>query len=123
MNFRKIRIGDLLIQKGLITEAQLKVALEEQKVKKERLGDILVQLGYITEKRLLEVLAEQLKVKIISDADVKANPELRKLISEDRARRLQILPVKVEGNLLHIATTDPTNVIALDEISRITHKM
>jgi type IV pilus assembly protein PilB len=118
----KFRLGDLLVKKGLITEVQLKVALEEQKIKNKRLGEILVDLGYIDEKKIIEVLADQLKIQAITAKDVKVTPDLQKIISESRALRLQILPIKIEENTLHVATTDPTNIIALDEIERITNK-
>ena len=122
MKLEKVRLGDLLIKKGLITEAQLKVALEEQKTLKMRLGDVLVKLGYVSEKDILQALAEQLNLKIITPNEVKVTPELRNIINENRARRLGILPVKIDGNFLHVATLDPTNIIALDEIARITNK-
>ncbi len=118
----KFRLGDLLVKKGLITEVQLKVAFEEQKVKNKRLGEILVDLGYIDEDKIIEILAEQLNVNIITANEVKVTPDLQNIISESRALRLNVLPIKVEGNKLHIATTDPTNIIALDEIERTTNK-
>ena len=122
MAVEKFRLGDLLLKKGLITEVQLKVAFEEQKVKNKRLGEILVDLGYIDERKLIEILAEQLNVKVIKANDVKITPDLQNIINESRALRLQVIPIKVEGNKLHIATTDPTNIIALDEVERTTNK-
>ncbi len=122
MNFQKFRLGDLLVKKGIITEVQLKVALEEQKVKNKRLGEILVDLGYVTEEKLIEILADQFNIQPIHPDDVQITPNLKSIISESRALRLQSLPIKVEGNKLHIATTDPSNILALDEIERITNK-
>ena len=122
MNKEKFRLGDLLVQKGVITEVQLKVALEEQKVKNKRLGEVLVDLGYIDEKKLIDVLAEHFNIKVVKADEVKVTPELQHVIAESRALRLKILPIKVEEKILHIATTDPTNIIALDEIERTTNK-
>ena len=122
MKIEKFRLGELLVKKSLITEAQLKVALEEQKERNERLGNVLVQLGYIDENKLIEVLAEQLNVKVITVNDVKITPELKHVIKEERAKRLNVVPIKVDEKYIHIATTDPTNLFAIDEVARITGK-
>ena len=122
MKFQKVRIGDLLVNKGLITEAQLKVALEEQKKVKEKLGSILVKMGYITEEKLLEALSEQLNVKIVKANEVRITLDLKKIIPEEKAKRLNVVPIKVEDKFIHVATPDPTNLFALDEIARITNR-
>ena len=122
MNIEKFKLGDLLIKKGLITEVQLKVALEEQKVKNKRLGEVLVDLGYIDEKKLIESISEQLNIKVITAKDITVTPELKNIINESRALRLHVLPVKVEKNVIHVATTNPTDIIALDEVERTVNK-
>ncbi len=122
MRLKKIRIGDFLIEKGLLNEAQLKVALNEQKKLGKKLGEVLVELGYIEEDVLLKVIAEQLNVKIITADDIEFTAELKKIIPQNIARRLNIIPIRVEGDTIHIATNDPTNIFAIDEIMRITGK-
>ncbi len=122
MKLQKIRIGDLLVEKKIISMAQLKVALEEQKKLNEKLGNVLIKLGYVDEETLLKTLADQLKLKVVKAEDIQINPELRTVLPENRAKKLQILPIKLENNDLHVATTDPTNLFALDEAARITGK-
>ena len=102
--------------------AQLKVALEEQKKLNEKLGNVLIKLGYVDEETLLKTLADQWKLKVVKAEDIQINPELRTVLPENRAKKLQILPIKLENNDLHVATTDPTNLFALDEAARITGK-
>ena len=122
MRLKKIRIGDFLIEKGLLNEAQLKVALNEQKKLGKKLGEVLVELGYIDEDVLLKVIAEQLNVNIITANDIEFTADLKKIIPQNIARRLNIVPIKLEGDTIHIATNDPTNIFAIDEIMRITGK-
>jgi type IV pilus assembly protein PilB len=122
MQLQKIRIGDFLIKKGLLSEAQLKVALSEQKKLGKKLGQVLIDLGYIEEDVLLKVIAEQLKVEIISADDIEFTNDLKKIIPENIARRLNIIPIKATEDTIHIATNDPTNIFAIDEIMRITGK-
>ncbi len=119
---KKIRIGDLLKEKGYITEAQLKVALNEAKNKGKKLGEMLIELGYIDEKTVTDVLAEQLGIKKTTINDIKFEKPLKDVLPEKLARRFKIVPVDTEGDELTIATNDPTDIFALDEISRVTHK-
>ncbi|AEA34095.1 GspE/PulE family protein [Hippea maritima] len=122
MKLKKIRIGDLLKEKGYITEAQLKVALNEAKSKGKKLGEMLVELGYITEELMTDVLAEQLGIEKATLEDIKFEKPLKEALPEKLARRFKVVPVDVKDNKLIIATSDPTDIFALDEISRITHK-
>ncbi len=122
MALKKVRIGDLLKEKGYITEAQLKVALTEAKNKGKKLGEMLVELGYVNEDVIIDVLAEQLGIKKITLDDIKFEKPLKDALPEKLARRFKVVPVDVDGNKLIIATNDPTDIFALDEIARITHK-
>jgi type IV pilus assembly protein PilB len=122
MRLKKIRLGDLLIEKGLLNEAQLKVALNEQKKHGKKLGETLVDLGYVDEDTLLEVVSEQLGITKISVNQIEFSEELKSIIPGNVARRLNVLPVKLDKNILHIATNDPTNVFNIDEVARITRK-
>lgn len=122
MKLKKIRLGDLLIEKGLLNAAQLKVALSEQKKQDKKLGEVLNSLGYVTEEVMLNVIAEQLGIKRISVKEIECTDELKKLLPDTLGRRFSIVPVKLEKNILFIATNDPTNLFAIDEVSRITRK-
>ncbi|MCX8084318.1 MAG: ATPase, T2SS/T4P/T4SS family [Calditerrivibrio sp.] len=119
---KKIKIGELLREKNLITEAQLKVALSEQKTSGKKLGEVLQDLGYVTERQILQIIAEQIGTKIIKASDVEVSPELKKTIPESVARRLGIVPIKSDSTKLFIATNDPTNVGIYDELERMIRK-
>jgi len=119
---KKIKIGELLREKNLITEAQLKVALNEQKTSGKRLGEVLESLGYVTEKQLLQVIAEQLGTKVINAKDINLTPELKKIIPENVARRLKVAPIQADDKRVVIATNDPANVTIYDELERMLRK-
>lgn len=109
-------------RKNLITEAQLKVALNEQQTSGKKLGEVLEDLGYVTEKQLLQVISEQLGTKIIKASDVEINPDLKKLIPENIARKLKVVPIKIDDKRVFIATNDPANVNIYDELERMLRK-
>ncbi len=122
MKLQKIRIGELLIEKRLITEAQVKLALEEQKKSGDKLGSVFIKLGYISEDKLLDILAAQLQIHKIKAEDIQITSDLKFIIPENRAKQLEILPVKIEPDYIHIATNDPLNIFAIDEAQRISKR-
>lgn len=122
MKLKKVRIGELLVNKNLISEAQLKVALSEQARTGKKLGETLIELNYITEYELLRAVAEQVGVSFVSILDYDLSPDLKKLIPEQFARKFKIIPLKIENNSIVVATNDPMNIDAMDEISRLTRK-
>ena len=119
---KKVRIGDLLKEKGYITEAQLKVALNEAKSKGKKLGETLIELGYVDEQTIIDVLAEQLGIEKTTLSDIKFEKPLKEALPEKLARRFKVVPVDFDDREIIIATNDPTDIFAFDEISRITHK-
>ncbi|MDO4271206.1 MAG: GspE/PulE family protein [Eubacteriales bacterium] len=117
-----MRLGDLLVSNGLITEAQLSQALEMQKQTGERLGTVLTKYGFIGERQLLEALEMQLGVEFV---DLAAHPpaaELANVLSKNIAKKHQIVPVRMNKDELYIATSDPLNFIALGEVRSATRK-
>ncbi|MCX7828708.1 MAG: ATPase, T2SS/T4P/T4SS family [Thermanaerothrix sp.] len=118
---KHMRLGDILIQAGVLTESTLNAALKEQKVSSMRLGEILVKNGWVSEKHLAEALSRQLKVPLVSLARYKPTPEVLKVVPENMARRLEVVPLSLldNGRLL-VATSDPLNVVALDELKMAT---
>lgn len=125
-NYRKkIRIGDVLMQKGLIDQNQLTHALEEQKVKKKLLGDTLVDLGNITREKLNEVLCEILGIDFVDLRKVSPDPKVIELLDEKIMRKYNILPISYNENdfsIIRLAMSDPQNIIAMDDVSIITGK-
>jgi type IV pilus assembly protein PilB len=122
MKLKKVKIGELLLSKNLITEAQLKVALSEQARTGKKLGETLIDLNYITEYDLLNAVSEQLGVEMVSISDYELTPDLKKLIPEQIARKYKVIPLKYSDNLITLATNDPMNIDAMDELSRMTRK-
>ena len=116
---KKIRIGDLLVQNGIITEQQLETALAAQKKTGAKLGNTLIELGYLTTMRFLEFLAEQLRIPYIDLKHYKYSPETVALLPETYARRFRAVPLDDSQDRLLVGMADPTDLYAFDELSRI----
>jgi type IV pilus assembly protein PilB len=110
------RLGQLLITSNIITEGQLREALDLQRKEGGRIGTNLVKLGYITEERLVAFLSRQYNVPAINLSDYKIEPSLLKLIPVDMARKYLIMPVARVGATLTVAMVDPSNVFAIDDV-------
>lgn len=119
---QKIRLGDLLIQQGLLTEEQLKSALEQQKLTGRKLGRVFVDSGFVTEEGISQALARQLRIPFIDLRDFKPQPELLKLLNEAQARRYRALVIGEEGGMLRVGLADPTDLQVYDDVSRIVRR-
>ncbi|MFD2213790.1 GspE/PulE family protein [Metabacillus endolithicus] len=115
MNDTRKRLGDLLLDSGLITEEQLQSALAE-KQKGQRLGDALLERGFITEQQLIEVLEFQLGIPHVSLYRFPFDQKLIKLVSKEMAKRNLLIPIKVEGDKLFVAMADPMDFYAIDDL-------
>lgn len=113
--FERKKLGDLLKEEGLITEAQILRALD-QKRDNQKLGDALVEQGYITERQLLSVLEVQLKLDSVSLYQYPIDKSLIHLVSKDSARRSLLIPIKQESNYLVVAMNDPLDYYAIEEV-------
>ncbi len=113
-NSTRMRIGELLLKHGYITESQLNRALEEQKKTGQRLGRILVTLGFMPEERLVEILSAQFEVPYVKLSNFNIDPDVHNYISEDVCRIYKIVPLFMTDKTLTIAMTDPTNMRVLD---------
>ncbi len=116
---QKIRIGDLLVQHKLISEAQLQEALAEQKNSGRKLGRLLVDLGYVSEEQILELLSKQLDIPHIDLRHFHFDPEVARKLPENHARRYRALPISEKRDAIVVAMADPTDIFAFDEISRL----
>src|SRR6184192_1234420 len=115
------RLGDLLVEDGLLTAEQLKKALAEQKGSPEKLGSVLVRLNFINEDQLIGFLSRQYGVPSITLAQLDIDQDVLKLVPAPIARKYEVIPVRKMGNSLALAMADPTNVFALDDISFMTN--
>lgn len=114
------RLGEILIKKGLLTMEQLASALKYQREHGGRLGSILIQLSLVSDDAIATALSQQYGVPAISLSNFEVDGEVIKLVPIETAIRYQVLPLKKIGTVLTVATTDPTNVLALDEIKFMT---
>ncbi|WP_176717348.1 GspE/PulE family protein [Vulcanibacillus modesticaldus] len=116
----KKRIGDILVETGLITKKQLEDALETQKQTKKRLGDILISKGIISEQQLIEVLEFQLGIPHVNLYKYKIDRSIVQIIPEQLALRYQVIPIKKNGNKLTVAMADPLDYYAIDDLRMTT---
>ena len=117
-----MRLGDLLVSSGTITEQQLTEALELQKQSRERLGDVLIHSGIISEQQLIEVLQIQLGVDFFDLTSVSIPVELAKYVPRSIAKKHTIVPVKLVKDELYIAMSDPMDFVAQEEVKKASHK-
>ncbi len=117
MAFRKkIRLGDLLVEQGLITEDQLNFALQEQKKLGRKLGNTLVELGMIDEDSILDLLSSQLRIPLIDLTNFNYREDVVRTLSESIARRYRAIVLEDRANDFLVGMADPTDLYALDEI-------
>ncbi|MBU1318424.1 MAG: Flp pilus assembly complex ATPase component TadA [candidate division Zixibacteria bacterium] len=114
------RIGDILIEKGVITEEILQQTLTIQTKTGKKLGEVLVDEKFITENDLAEAISERLGVPKLSLENISIDPDLVKLIGYEIAKKPRLVPVFKLGNTLTVAMADPLDVVAMDELRYLT---
>ena len=117
-NKNKMRIGERLIDAGLISADQLQIALQEQKQTKKLIGQILVDMSFITESALAEFLAESAGTDRFDASSMMIDPQVVKMIPKDVALRNKIMPISYQDNILQLAMADIYNVVAIDQARR-----
>ena len=115
---KKLRLGELLIQQGLITADQLRIALTEQKNHQMPIGRLLVRLGFVTEAVIRDIMARTIGQESIDLNQVVVDADSIKLVPQEFARRHRVLPIAFDGNerSLTVAITEVFNVVALDQL-------
>lgn len=118
------RLGELLIDAGLLDEVRLKAALSEQKKWGGRLGRVVVEMGFVDESAMCRVLAQQLRLSTIDLDGTKLPARITDFLRLDLAERYGVFPVSLDmnTNVLTLATSDPTNVEALQELEFATNQ-
>ncbi|MFC5704237.1 GspE/PulE family protein [Cohnella faecalis] len=114
------KLGDLLIEAGLLTEEQLQSALEEQGKSKLRLGDVLISKNYVTEQQVIDVLVHQLGIPYVQVHELPIDSQVISLVPQKLAERQKVLPVSREGNKLVVAMNNPLDYFAIDELRMTT---
>ncbi len=110
------RLGEQLVSMGLISKDQLRVAVTEQKQRDAQIGQVLVDLGFVTEQTLSEVLARNTGRDQFDPEGTVPDPGVFQRLPEDVARRLRVMPVALEGQVLRLAMADALDVVAQDEV-------
>jgi type IV pilus assembly protein PilB len=116
------RIGELLINSGIIVEAQVQEALDIQKKKKKKLGEILLELGYINSHDLVRMLSEQAAIPFIELKPEMLDEKLIKSFPEDFLYDNNIIPLYEIDEKLHFAIGDPTDQGIIDRLRSYTKK-
>ncbi len=112
----KLRLGDILVERGLITEARISEAIRLQKKLDKRMGQIIIDKGWVSENDVLTALAQQLSVPFVSLRTGIYDPDIVEQLDVETATRLKVLPLfKVRG-ALSLATADPQAIHSFDEI-------
>lgn len=119
---KRIRIGDLLVEKQMITEPQLQHALQEQKLTGRKLGATLVELGYVEENALLNLLSAQLNIPFVELKQFRFDRDLVQKLPETSARRYRVMLLREDFDGLLLGMADPTDIFCLDELQRILQK-
>lgn len=119
---KKIRLGDLLVEHGMITAEQLQSALALQRKTGDKLGHALIASGLVNESTLLDFLARQLDIPRVDLGSYEHKPEVIERLPESIARRFRVLALEETADHILVGMADPTDIFAHDELSRILGK-
>ena len=117
-----LRLGDLLISAGLLTDEQLEEGLRLQKGTGKRLGTVLQEHGFITETELIEALQMQLGIEFIDLSKVNIPTELVEAVPKNIAKQYQVVPVRIVRDELYLAMADPLNFYAIEEVRKASRR-
>ncbi len=119
-NLKSIRIGEVLINQGYITEEQLQQALAIQaQDKSKRLGDILVEMGFVSEQQKLTALAQRLNLPMINLDAFDVNVDAVARIPRALADKYKVIAISLQGGQLLVTVNDPLNFFAIEEVRQI----
>ncbi|MFW5775105.1 MAG: GspE/PulE family protein [Chitinivibrionales bacterium] len=110
------RLGEILVDQGLISPQQLQHGLDEQKRSHEQLGKCLISLGYISENKLIDVLSAQLDIQHVVLDNFSFSPKLLKKLPEEMVRKYKVIPLFEQGGVITVAMADPTNLRTIDHL-------
>ena len=118
----KLRLGDVLVQQKLVSEAQLQQALEEGKQTGKRLGRLLIERGLVTEEAVVQALATQLRIPFVNLKTFPLRSDTVKLLPESPAQRHRAIVLEDKGDFCTVAVADPLDLFAYDELVRLLRK-
>ena len=114
-------LGQILKEMGYITQEQIEIALAVQKLdKSKKIGEILEELAFVSPKEIAEALSKQFGRPYINLLDVQPSPEALKLINQDLANKLEVMPIRITGKILFVALLDPSNEEIVEQLQKLT---
>ena len=116
------RLGDILLERGLVTIDQLDIALREKNRRGQMLGEVLVDMGFISSGELSALLSETSGVGRLDPANAQLDPDIVNLVPKDMATRLRAVPLSQSDNEIQLAMVDPQDILAIDEVRRLLPK-
>lgn len=116
------KLGDILIDSGLLTQAQLETVLAEQKASGKKLGELIVSQGLLAEEDIMRALEYQTRIPYVTLAELPIDPKAPGLISEENAKKFLAIPIGFENDQLIVVMNDPLDFIILDELRYMTGK-
>jgi len=116
----KIRLGERLLKEGLITPAQLEMALKEQERTSELLGEIIYRLGFATKEAITKALAAEAGMEFVNLEEVTISENLKRLVPKDFARKHKVIPIGFSNGTLKIATPNIFAIKTIDELQNTT---
>ncbi len=119
---KRVRVGDLLVEKGLVTEEQIGKALAFQKDRghKKLLGEVLIELEYVTDAQVMEALAEAYGIPFVNLDTTVSDPAILDVLPKDFRDQQCVLPLFLVNGKLTLAVAEPANVFIVEEVTRIT---
>ncbi len=116
MKITNLKLGQILIDSGVLTEEQLQLALHRQKKSNKRLGEILIEENFLSEMQIIRSLEKQLSVPYLDLDSISIDSSLSSLVPENLARTNLIVPIKREGSILTVAVSDPLDYNGINDI-------
>ena len=117
MMLKRKRIGEVLIETGIIDQKQIEQAVVFQKNKNKRLGKILVELGFCTEKQIAEALSKALTVRLVNCNEFKIDDKIKSLVPQAVAEKKVVMPLEIQDNTLLLAMADPLDWETMDSLA------
>ncbi|MBN1613970.1 MAG: type II/IV secretion system protein [Deltaproteobacteria bacterium] len=117
-----VKIGDILKERGLATENQIRIAIIQQRLTGDLLGDVFVKLGFVSAKELAQALAEQMGMEFIDLAEYPVSEEALRKVPRDLAENAGFIPIDLVDGTMTIGVTNPSNVLAIDKVTGLVGK-
>ena len=124
MKRKKVRLGDLLVETGILSEENLEAALQKQRGSGKKLGETLVDEGYVSEEQIAHALSDQYHIEIIDLQNVNIPENILNLVPASVLKKNKVMPFeysKEDANVLRLAMTDPMDMFSVDDIAIITN--